>query len=216
MTDTHAVLWDMDGVLVDTTDLHYSAWTHILKPYDIPWSREIFLTTFGWNNPAIIRTLFDHPSDDFIRRLDDAKETAFRAGIPGHIDLLPGVRAWLERFHAWGWPQAIVSSAPMANVDALIDETGIRQDFETLVSAWGMPSKPDPMVFLEGAKRLGVPPERCIVFEDSPAGVEGARRAGMKCIAVLTTHTADELPGATLIVPLLTDLSETDVQQLFA
>ncbi len=214
MTEKRAVLWDMDGVLVDTTELHYRAWTEILKPYDIPWSREIFLNTFGWNNPAIIRVLFPHPSDEFINRLGEEKETAFRAGIPGNIDLLPGVRQWLERFHAWGWAQAIVSSAPMANVDALIDETGIRQDFQTLVSAWDMPSKPDPMVFLEGARRLGVSPAQSLVFEDAPAGVEGARRAGMKCIAVTTTHKADELTEATLVVPRLTDLKEEDVRKV--
>ncbi len=204
----------MDGVLVDTTDLHYQSWVTALAPYDLPWSRGIFLQTFGRTNLAIIRTLFDNPSQDFIDELDNAKEIAFRSGIPGNVDLLPGVREWLDRFHSWGWSQAIVSSAPMANVDILIDETHIRTDFDALVSARDMPSKPDPAVFLEGSRRLGIPPARCIVFEDAPAGVEGAQRAGMKCVAVTTTHAADDLSEATLVVERLNQLTVEDLQKL--
>ncbi len=216
MTETHAVLWDMDGVLVDTTELHFQSWNDVLKSYDIDWSHDFFIRTFGWGNTAIINKMFDNPDEAFIKKLADQKEIAFRASIPGNVPLLPGAREWLDRFHSWGWPQAIVSSAPMENIDALIDETGIRHAFQALVSATAMPSKPDPMVYLEGAQRLGFSPAQSIVIEDAPAGIEGANRAGMKSIAVATTRDASQLTEATLVVHRLTDLKEADVKRIFA
>lgn len=215
MTEKHAVLWDMDGVLVDTTDLHYRSWTVVLKDYDLDYSYEIFLRTFGMTNPAIIRTLFENPAQELVDSLGEAKERAFRQNIPGNVSLLPGVKGWLERFYAWGYPQAIVSSAPMENIQTLIDETGIREDFQALVSALEMPSKPNPAVFLEAARLLGVPPANCLVIEDAPAGVEGARRAGMQCIAVATTQEVAALQGATLVVERLDQLTPQQVKHLF-
>ncbi len=218
MTEIYAVLWDMDGVLVDTTELHYQSWNAVLQPYDLGsiWSHDFFIRTFGWGNTAIINKMFNNPDEAFIDKLANEKEIAFRASIPDNVPLLPGVRDWLARFHSWGWPQAIVSSAPVENIDALIDETGIRGDFQALISATSMPSKPDPTVYLEGARRLGVPPARCIVVEDAPAGVEGANRAGMKSIAVATTRDAGQLTGATRVVNRLTDLTEEDVKQVIS
>jgi HAD superfamily hydrolase (TIGR01509 family) len=110
---------------------------------------------------------------------------------------------WLERLAAQGVGQAIASSAPPANIDALVDELGLRRYFTALVSGHDLPGKPEPALFLEAARLIGVPLERCVVVEDAPVGVEAARRAGMKCIAVTTTSPAQALQAADVIVERL-------------
>ena len=104
--------------------------------------------------------------------------------------LLPGALTWFERLHSAGWRQALASSAPRANIDAVFEAlAALGQHLELVVSADEVGrGKPDPAIFLEAARRLSLPPERCIVVEDAPAGVEGARRAGMRSIGVLSSH----------------------------
>jgi HAD superfamily hydrolase (TIGR01509 family) len=207
MTSKWAVLWDLDGTLVDTGSLHYSSWKAILKSYDRDITYEQFAHTFGMNNTAVLKYWFGDPTVEFIEELSEVKESYFREHIRENVTVLPGVLAWLQRFQSWGWPQAIASSAPMKNVQALVDALELRPYFELLLSAEAMPSKPDPAVFLEGARQLGFPASRSVVFEDAPAGVEGAYRAAMKCVAVLNTHPAESLSQATLIVPTLAALT---------
>jgi len=201
-----AILWDMDGVLVDSGQVHYHAWLQVLEPYRIPYSWDIFAHTFGMTNTAIIKGLFNDPAPEFIRALDDQKELQFRANVPGNVREIPGARQWLERFRAWNYPQAICSSAPPANIETILDEMKMRPFFAALVSAVKMASKPDPAVFLTAADMLGVPPKDCIVFEDAPAGIEGARRAGMKCVALTTTHPAEDLQDAGIVIADLDQL----------
>jgi beta-phosphoglucomutase len=112
MPDKRAILWDMDGVLVDSGQVHYQAWRKVLAPHNIPYSWDIFAKTFGMTNTAIIKELFEDPDPDFIRTLDDEKENQFRANVPGNVRQIPGAWEWLERFKTWGYPQAICSSAP--------------------------------------------------------------------------------------------------------
>jgi beta-phosphoglucomutase len=212
MPDKRAILWDMDGVLVDSGQVHYHAWIKALAPYNIPYSWDIFAATFGMTNTAIIKDLFENPDPDFIRALDDEKEIQFRANVPGNVKQTPGAFEWLARFKTWGYPQAICSSAPPANIETILDEVGTRPFFDAVVSAVKMASKPDPAVFLKAAEMLGVQPHDCIVFEDAPAGVEGARRGGMKCVALTTTQPAKELQGADIVV---TDLTELDEDRFF-
>jgi HAD superfamily hydrolase (TIGR01509 family) len=212
--EQRAILWDMDGVLVDSGQVHYQAWKHVLEPYAIPYSWEIFAETFGMTNTAIITGLFANPTPDFIKKLDDEKERQFRANVPGNVKHIPGAWQWLERFKAWGYPQAICSSAPPANIETIVDEMNMRPFFAALVSAVKMASKPDPGVFLKAAEMLGTPPEDCIVFEDAPAGIEGARRAGMICVALTTTHLAKELQRADIVVRDLAELDEARFLQL--
>jgi beta-phosphoglucomutase-like phosphatase (HAD superfamily) len=102
----------------------------------------------------------------------------------------------------------VASSAPPANIDALIDELVLRPYFDTLVSGQDMPGKPDPALFLEVALQLDVAPERCVVVEDAVAGVEAAKRAGMKCVAVTTTNPAQVLDEADIVVDRLDALAQ--------
>jgi HAD superfamily hydrolase (TIGR01509 family) len=128
--------------------------------------------------------------------------------------VLPGVHALLEALRRAGVHQAVGSSAPQANIDVLLAAGDLRPYFEAVVSAWGMPGKPDPAVFLEAAAQLGILPARCVVIEDSTAGIEAARRAGMQCIAVTNTHPAALLSAASLVVASLEEVTPEIVMGL--
>ncbi|MBA4376430.1 MAG: hypothetical protein C0401_09700 [Anaerolinea sp.] len=178
---------------------------------------ETFRKTFGMNNRLILNTVFGRElEEDFIQQVSDRKEALFRQVIKGSAELLPGVADWLERFEHMRVRQAVASSAPQANIDALLDELGIRGYFQAEAAGATLRGKPDPAVFLLAAQLLGVEPVNCLVIEDSIAGVEAAHRAGMKCVAVLTTNPAEKLAEADVIVKDLTLLDEETLEMLFA
>lgn len=207
MVDAKAVLWDMDGTLVNTGMLHFETWREVLSPMGVDMDEALFRRTFGMNNHGVLSTVMGQPVDDaFVEDVAGRKEVAFRRAIRGRVQLHPGVRAALEGLRAQGYRQAVASSAPAENIDALVDALDIRDLFDALVSAAGMPSKPDPAVFLEAARRLGVAPERSTVVEDAGVGVEAALRAGMRVIAVTNTNTRAALSRASLVVDSLEGL----------
>ncbi|UCC65193.1 MAG: HAD family phosphatase [Anaerolineae bacterium] len=215
MKTRHGVLWDMDGVLTSSGEFHFQAWSQTLGEYDIPFSRQLFQSTFGMNNAGILETLLgETPAPELVAEISELKEQRFRQAVKGHVRPLPGVPEWLERLQGWGVRQAIASSAPPANIDALVDELGIRPYFTTIVSGNDLPGKPAPALFLQVAEQLAIPPRRCVVFEDAVAGVEAAKRAGMKCVAVTTTNPADALNKADLIVERLDALTADQFKRL--
>jgi beta-phosphoglucomutase family hydrolase len=195
------VIWDLDGVLVDTGELHYLSWRAVLPEYKIDFTREVFQTTFGMNNTGVLSTFLGYtPDPELVDEISARKEQWFREQARGHAPALPGVRTWLERLRAAGYRQAIASSAPPQNIDALIDNVDLRGYFDAIVSGFDLPGKPDPTTFLKAAEAIAVRPQRCVVVEDATAGVQGAMRAGMRCIAVTTTNPPEALQGADLIV----------------
>ena len=215
MTEKMSVLWDMDGVLVDTGDFHYQAWKSALSEYGILLSYEKFQSIFGMNNRSILQLFYGEKfTEQLYEEIGNLKETYFRSAIKGHIRLLPGVLPLLKSIQQRKIPQAIASSAPQANIDAILSELALASYFQAIVSASEMPGKPDPTVFLNAAELLECPPDRCIVVEDAPAGVEAARRAGMKCVAVTTTHQSDVLKYADLILDRLDEISVNDLIKL--
>lgn len=210
------ILWDMDGVLVDTGAFHFQAWMETLHEFSIPFDQEIFTATFGMNNMGVLTILLGRvPTQAEHDEISGRKETTFRRLIHGAVDLLPGVRAWLEYFNRLGVGMAVASSAPVKNIDALVDELHIRPYFQAIISAEGWPSKPDPYVFLTAAQALGVLPENSLVVEDAVAGVEAARRAQMRCLAVTTTNPAEKLRAADRVVERLDQLTPADWEELF-
>lgn len=211
-----AVLWDMDGTLLDSGEYHWLAWREAMANEGYALTHAEFTATFGQRNDTILRGFFgaDLP-DSEISRIGDAKEARYRAMVREQgIDLLPGVRVWLEALRAAGWRQAIASAAPRLNVEAILEALNIAPFFDAIVSADDVQrGKPDPQVFLLAAERAGAFPARCVVVEDAPAGLEGARRAGMRCIGVRSSHpqlTAD------LVVDSLADLPPDTFERLIA
>ena len=209
-----AVLWDMDGTLIDSGDTHWDTWRDALALEGYALTREQFDATFGQRNDAILRMYFgtDFPLSE-IARIGNAKEAQYRDMVRnGQIHLHAGVRNWLDRLHAAGWQQAIASSAPRLNIEALLETLDIAHYFGAIASGDDVQhGKPDPEIFHTAAAMLGVPPKRCIVVEDAPAGVEGARRASMRCVGVLTTQPALD---ADLVVERLDQLPSNAFDQL--
>ena len=198
------VLWDMDGVLVDTGEFHFRAWNGLLPEYGIDFSYELHQETFGRNNASILSLLLGEKlTPELQSEISDRKEERFRAAVRGHAVPLPGVESWLARLREDGARQGIASSAPVANIDTLIGELGLRGYFDAIVSGEDLPGKPDPTLFLTVARQLELPPGLCVVVEDAIAGVEAAKRAGMKCIAVTTTNEAEALRAADIVVDRL-------------
>lgn len=203
-----AVLWDMDGVIVDSYDGHYQAWQRTFNELGHHLTEDEFARTFGMNNRLILYTILNRklPEEEF-QAISDRKEEYFRSSIRGRAQVLPGVADWLECFKTQGIKQAVASSAPQANIDAMLDELGIRGYFQAEAAGAAIRGKPDPAVFLLAAELLNTPPQACLVIEDAIAGVEAARRGGMKCVAVLTTNSAEKLYAADVIVNDLTELT---------
>lgn len=218
---TPAIIWDVDGTLVDTAEQHFRAWSRLAAEIGKPFTRADFAATFGMRNPEIIRKLFFPDADDArCRELGGRKEDLYRASVHEEgTRLLPGAGTLLAAFAAEGWPQAVGSSAPPGNLDLLLDLTTTRRYFAAVVTGDDVTrGKPDPEVFLAAAAKLGADPRRCVVFEDAPAGVEAAKAGGMKCVAVTFVghHPVERLTaaGADLVVASLDGVSVGQVAAL--
>lgn len=199
---TRAVLWDLDGTLVDSEEYHWQSWRDTLAGDGVALTREQFLASFGQRNDRILRTWLgaDAP-DERIVRIGEAKEAEYRrlAQVNGLVPL-PGAAEWLARLHQAGWRQAVASSAPRANVEVVLRVLRLTPYFDAIVSAEDVTTgKPDPQVFLTAAARLQVLPSRSIVVEDAAAGIEAARRAGMRSVGV---SRRDVLPADLFVVSL--------------
>jgi HAD superfamily hydrolase (TIGR01509 family) len=202
---SRAVLWDVDGTLIDSREYHWLSWHGALAAENFHVTREQFERTFGRRNEEILASYFPSYGAEDVARVGEAKEVAYRELVRERgIELLPGVRRWLERLREEGWRQALASSAPRANLDAIVAALDLGHFFAAVASAEDVTEgKPDPQVFLAAASKLGVEPRACVVVEDAPAGTEAARRAGMRSIGVLSSHpelTAD------IVVRTLEDL----------
>lgn len=187
MSLSRAVLWDMDGTLIDSEEFHWISWRDTLAEEGITITHEQFLSSFGQRNDSILpQWLGAAASPERMARIARAKEELYRDLVRRNgISPLPGVADWVRRLHKDGWLQAVASAAPRANIDAILEAMSATDVFQAIVSAEDVHrGKPDPEVYLTAASRVGVPPERCIVVEDAVAGIEGARRAGMRSIGV--------------------------------
>jgi beta-phosphoglucomutase len=203
----------MDGTLVDTAELHFEAWAEVCRRHGRDFTRADFAATFGQRNPEIIATLFPGRFDERqTAELGEQKEDLYRAGARKGVVLLPGVAGLLDGLHRAGFRQAIGSSAPRANLELILQTTGIEHYLDAVIGAEETQrGKPDPQVFLVAAARLGAPPGNCVVFEDAVAGVQAARAGGMKCVAVrfVGHHPEGALrqAGADLVVSSLEEVS---------
>ena len=206
------VIWDMDGTMVDTAELHFRAWQATAAELGRPFSRTDFQATFGRRNPDILHILFGTRfSEQEMTLIGDRKEEMYRAAAQAGVEPLPGVLDLLQMFRGLGFRQAIGSSAPRANVELILSLTQTQNYFDAFVGMEDVArGKPDPQVFLRAAQMLQVIPERCLVLEDAVAGVQAAKAGGMKCIAVrfVGHHESEALraAGADLVVDTLVEV----------
>lgn len=204
-----AVIFDWDGVVVDSSAHHERSWEILAARRGLPLPPDHFKRGFGKTNNAIIPELGWATDPPEVAALAHEKEELYRALVREKgLDPLPGARELLAALQARGIPRAIASSTERANLDLPLDHMGLRGFFDAIVSGEEVPQgKPDPAVFLLAAQRLGVAPGDCVVIEDALVGIEAARRAGMRVIAVATTNPLAALGPADAAVESLADLT---------
>lgn len=217
MSVPRAVLWDMDGTLIDSEELHWISWRDTMASAGFAITHEQFLSSFGQRNDSILpQWLGSAATPQLIDKIADGKEALYRELVRQRgMSPLPGVAEWLQRLNDQGWLQAIASAAPRANIDVILEALSAAHFFQAIVSAEDVHrGKPDPEVYLTAASRVGASPENCIVVEDALAGVEGARRAGMRSIGV--SHAGKHPPADVVVASLdllREDAFETLLQQ---
>jgi HAD superfamily hydrolase (TIGR01509 family) len=194
-----ALVFDLDGVIVDSMPLHAEAWRVYLQRLGII-DNDIENQMHGRRNDEIVRALIgaDLPSDEVFRHGAE-KERLFREMLLPQLEhhIVPGVRGFLERTE--GMPRAVASNAEPANIDFVLDGAGLRRYFSVVVDGQQVSRpKPWPDIYLRAARLLHTPPENCIIFEDSPTGIAAARAAGGR-VAGIATHTMS-LPDVDVLV----------------
>lgn len=201
-----AVLWDLDGVLVDSMPFHYEAYRRLAADHGRELTLDEFRDLIGLRNETIMRRLFGELTPEEASHRAERKERLFRELIEGNVEPLAGAAELVKRLREAGVPQAIVSSTPRANVELVLGSLGLRQAFAAVVGEEDAErGKPDPEGFLVATQRLGVEPAVCVVLEDAPAGIQAAKAAGMRAIGVATTRPPERLADADLVVERLDD-----------
>jgi beta-phosphoglucomutase family hydrolase len=205
----YGVIFDMDGVLVDSYHPHFESWRQLAEENDLRMTEEQFAHQFGRTSREIIRSLWgEHINDETIATLDRRKESLYREIIRKDIPVCDGLLELLSDLAADDATMAVGSSGPPENVDAVLDGLNIRHYFSAVITGMDVArGKPDPQVFLLAAERMGLAPLKCTVIEDAPAGLKAAHNAKMKAIGITTSHPRDRLCEADLIISSLTELN---------
>lgn len=188
-----AVIFDLDGTLIDAFGAHLRAFNEAAKQFSLPNMPRGFLEKYnGQTGLEIIRQFLKKPYvDKTVRDMAALKRDIFASMNGSGIIPLPGAVELINELSKRGIPLAIASSAREKEIEAALNELGVRSKITAIASADGIKnSKPHPEIFLKAAELLKTPPKECLVFEDSPWGVMAAIAAGMKCIAVATGTTS--------------------------
>ena len=205
-----AILFDMDGVLVATSDFHVKAWIAFAREYGRELTEEEIKRRLGFNNREYMRFVLSRdPTELEVRDATERKEALYREIYAPFIQVPPGLLVLLQAFQRADIACAVATSAPSANVDFVLDGLGLRPYFKEVVDASQVTrGKPDPEIYLTAAAKLGAEPTSCLVFEDAIAGIQSGQGAGMKVIALTTSYPATVLqehhPDA--IIDAFTDL----------
>jgi HAD superfamily hydrolase (TIGR01509 family) len=216
-----AMIFDMDGVLINSNPFHLAKWVDLLNEHKIPFvAEDLPKLLFGKRNDTAFRHFMGPDiTPEESRRLSEDLEARFRRAFRPHARPLPGLAALIEECHRAGMPMAVASSAMVANIEFVVDALDFRRFFRQIVSGdhVSLP-KPDPEIYLKAAELLRVVPRDCVAFEDSFVGIEAAHRAGMKCVGIASTFSVEELrvqTPAVLVVRGFEDLSLTRLRGLF-
>jgi beta-phosphoglucomutase len=216
MATSQAVIFDVDGVLVDSYQAHFQSFRVMLDELGTQFTEAQFRALFGRTTRDIVAQLHDNKlSDEEIRAFDDRKEALFRDILRQDFPAIDGAAELVASLAEAGFALAVGSSGPPENVQLALDCLSCGKLFSAQVTGGDVThGKPDPQVFVLAAQRLGVPPERCAVVEDASAGVEAANRAEMTSIGLTGTATREQLSHARLVVDSLRELSPESIANL--
>ncbi len=212
-----AAMFDMDGVIIDSNPFHKISLEIFCKKYGFTFTEEDLRTKlFGRRNAEWIPLIFGDLTEEEIEKYSYEKEALFREVYKDDIVPLEGLVEFLKALETAGIPRAVATSAPPENVDFTLKMTYLEELFGVkLNSTHVTEGKPHPEIYLKTAEAMGYAPADTVVFEDSLAGVESGKRAGAKVVGIASTHTAEELHQADLVVPDFTHLTVEKVAALF-
>ena len=211
-----AVIFDMDGVIVHTNPHHEIAITQFCADHGIQLNELTFQhKIYGRTNRDWITNVFGDLTEEQVHAYASEKEALFRKIYEPDIKPVTGLVQFLDLLVTNNIPRAIATSAPPENVDFVLDKTGLRKYFETILDErMVLHGKPNPEIYLKTAKALGFPNNQCIVIEDSLSGVTAGRKSGSKVIGITTTHTREELTETNFVIQDFNDLSIQTLQQV--
>jgi len=216
--DKRAVIFDLDGVLVDSSRFHFEAWRRLSQelPVKQPVTEAWFRRTFGQRNDEILLSLFQRElTQKKVAAYSDRKEILFRQLARGRLKPLSGARELVEGVYQAGFQLAVGTSTPPENLEMILEQLELARYFPVRVTGADVKhGKPDPEVFLLAAQRLQIAPKYCVVIEDAEAGVVAARRAGMRCIGVAAFQPAECLKDSDWMVNSLEEVTPEAIAQL--
>lgn len=211
-----AAIFDMDGVVVDTVHMHFNAWKRMFEEHGKKFTFEDYKTRVdGIPRRDGARAILPELSDEELGKACDIKQGYFLEMLDKEkVPAYPGTVSLIKAIRGSGRKAALISSSK--NLPRIIKSAGVEDIWDVIVNGTEVKrGKPDPMVFLLAAERLGMPPAKCVVIEDAVQGVEAARRGGMKCIGIDRHGDPARLSGADVIVKDLSELGVPDVEKLF-
>ncbi|MEP6512518.1 MAG: HAD family phosphatase [Parafilimonas sp.] len=211
------IIFDLDGTLIDNNAYHIEAWKVFYAKMRLEFSIDEYKNKI---NGRISKAIFPYVlnkelSDDEINLYDDEKESLYRQLYAPHIKPVAGLINFLEQLHKEDYPMAVATSGLPPNIDFMFENIDIKKYFQAIINASTITTgKPHPEIFLKAAEALHVNPKKCIAFEDSVAGIRSAKAAGMKVVALTTTHTAEDVQEADLIINDYTEITPEQLVQL--
>ncbi|MHC4069033.1 MAG: HAD family hydrolase [Planctomycetota bacterium] len=210
------VIFDLDGVLVNTGEFHRQSWYDLAEREGFEMSDELFYSTFGMQNYQIIPMLVGRAvTGEELGSLSQWKEGRYRELIKGKLELLDGVRELIDDLKRAGFLLAIGTSTPLVNLEFMLENVPVDGCFDAYVTGEDVKrGKPEPDTFIMAAEKLSLPRENCVVVEDAVQGVAAGKAAGMAVVAVTTTREREELGEADLIVDSLAEAKAEDFEKL--
>jgi HAD superfamily hydrolase (TIGR01509 family) len=210
-----AVIFDMDGTLVATTEADFLAWQKLFIHYGKQLTFEDYYPLLGRKSADVVKLglgLTGKPAEEAMAM----KMGLFADIVAEHgVETLPDARSLLEKLYDAGIPMALATSSRKKKMELVMQTVGLEKFFSVFVTGEEVvKGKPDPQIFQLAASRLHLPADRCIVVEDTVSGVRAAKAAGMTCVAISTTHDRDELTEADLLIDHFTSLRPEDLHNL--
>ena len=212
------VIFDIDGVLMNSNPAHLKSWQILGEEDGFEFTPQLFQETFGQRSDAILAAHWGRPlSDDEAWKMAERKEAIYREMVEKDFPAMPGAVDFVRNLARYGIPLSVGSSGPAVNVDFVVEQLGILPYLKGVVSGTDVPrAKPAPDIFLACARKMELPPNRCVAIDDSASGVAAAKSAGMKIIGFFSGgHEPDEYDGADLLVYSFDELSAERVLSLF-